>query len=62
MNVQDSRTKPSESARYGASFPRRGVGISKSVYWRKTSTFHVSAAKKMSCFYRGAHASLVTGG
>ena len=61
----ESRTKPSESVRYGASFPRRGVLIrsSKSVQWSKKLQpfkFLLCLLRKISSFYRGAHASLAT--
>ena len=60
----ESRTKPSESARYGASFPPRGglIGTSKSVQWSKKLQpfkFLLCLLRKISSFYRGAHVSLV---
>ena len=61
----ESRTKPSESAGYGASLPRRGglIRTSKSVQWSKKLQpfkFLLCLLRKISRFYRGAHASLVT--
>ena len=65
FGLSESRTKPSESARYGASIPRRGglIGTSKSVQWStklQPFKFLLCLLRKISSFSRGAQVSLVT--